>query len=816
MLDYIFNKIFLSIIICLTSFVLYAQKKEIQAIRTSSPPKIDGILDEDIWNNVPIATDFFQFEPYNGKPALQKTEVKLIYDDNALYIGAMLYDTAPDSILTELGKRDNDDLNADMFSMDLCPFNDGLNGLEFKVTASGVQIDAKYSADYHDANWNAVWKSKININDKGWSIEMKIPYSAIRFPKKDKQVWSVNFWRQIRRYREWSTWNYIDRKQDGILNQSGKVTGIENIKPPLRLSITPYLSAYLDKNPDNKKWTYPYNVGMDLKYGINESFTLDMTLIPDFGQVQSDDEILNLSPFETYYTEKRQFFTEGTELFTKGDIFYSRRVGSTPSEYDNVSDSLKVGEELIENPGETQLINATKISGRNKKGLGIGVFNAMTSNTCATIADSNGIERKIITQPFTNYNMIAFDQNLKNNSYVSIVNTNVSREKYSANVSGTDFRVANKKKSYAIEGKGIVSQKYYKNKTPVFGYMYKLELEKISGNFLFELSQNVLSDTYDPNDLGYLQQNNEFKNKLELNYNIYKPFWKLLNWFNGLEIEHSYLYSPRKFTGISININSYTTFKNYLSAGFDGSINPLGYNDYFEARVPGRVFVIPDFYVINAWLSQDYRKKLAIDCSAAIWQSSKSSQEAYGYGLSPRFRANNKMLFIYNFNNSISKNDIGYIDNSADTIYFGKRNIITITNTLTTRYIFNNKSSLNFRLRHYWSKVDYNSFYILNEDGSLDNTNYPDNQNINFNTFNIDLVYTWNFAPGSEISLVWKNAVYKQDDKLINKYFENLNNTINSPQINSFSVKILYYLDYQYLKKGKKTSQNELIEVPLK
>jgi len=801
MFRYILNKIFLSVIICLTSFVLYAQEKQIQAIRTSSPLKIDGILDEEVWNNVPVATDFFQFEPYNGKPASQKTEVKLIYDDNALYIGAMLYDAAPDSILTELSKRDNDDINADMFSMDICPFNDGLNGLEFKVTASGVQIDAKYSANYHDASWNAVWESKISINDKGWSIEMKIPYSAIRFPKKDKQIWNVNFWRQIRRYREWSTWNLIDRKQDGILNQSGKITGIFNIKPPLRLSFTPYLSAYLDKNPDNKNCTYPYNAGMDIKYGINESFTIDMTLIPDFGQVQSDDKILNLSPFEIYYTEKRQFFTEGTELFTKADIFYSRRIGSTPLGYDNISDSLKTGEEFIENPGETQLINATKISGRNKKGLGIGVFNAMTANTYATIADSNGIKRKFITQPFTNYNMIAFDQNLKNNSYISIVNTNVSREKYSANVSGTEFKIANNKKSYAIEGTGVVSQKYYNNKNPDFGYMYKLELEKISGNFLVEFSQKVLSDTYNPNDLGYLQRNNEFKNKLELNYNTYKPFWKLLNWFNEMEIEHSCLYSPRKFTGISINTNSHTTFKNYLSAGFNGDINPLGYNDYFEARVPGRVFVIPGFFEVNFWLSSDYRKKLAVDCSSGTWQSSKKSQKAYWYELSPRFRANNKMLFIYNFNKSINKNDIGYVDNNAGTIYFGKRDIVTITNTLTTSYIFNNKSSLNFRLRHYWSKVDYNSFYILNNDGSLDNTNYSAHQNINFNTFNIDLSYTWNFAPGSEISLVWKNAIYKEENKLISRYFENFNNTINSPQINSFSVKILYYLDYWYFKK---------------
>ncbi len=211
------------------------------------------------------------------------------------------------------------------------------------------------------------------ITDEGWVAEIEIPYSALRFPNNDLQTWGINFAREIRRIREISSWNFVDKKIDGILNQSGVVTGIENIKPPLRLSFEPYLSTSLLKEPESNAWDFKFNGGMDLKYGISESFTLDMTLIPDFSQVPSDDQVVNLGPFETYYSEKRQFFTEGVELFSKGDVFYSRRVGSEPMGYDDIEENYPP-ENIIENPEQTQLLNATKLSGRTSSGTGIGDF----------------------------------------------------------------------------------------------------------------------------------------------------------------------------------------------------------------------------------------------------------------------------------------------------------------------------------------------------------------------------------------------------------------------------------------------------------
>lgn len=796
-------------IFLLVHLLSYSQldKKQVKGVRITDYPKIDGFLTDDVWNHVFPATDFFQYEPYNGRPSTEKTEVKFLYDNTALYIGAMMYDSSPDSILTELGFRDADNLNADFLSVDISPYNDGLNAVAFKVTASGVQLDEKYGIDSHDENWDAVWQSAVKILDNGWSLELKIPYSALRFPDESKQTWGLNIWRSIRRKREIVTWNFIDKKIEGIIKQSGELTGLDDLKPPLRLSFVPYVSGYVEKLPEYNNWDYSFNYGMDLKYGINESFTLDMTLIPDFGQVQSDDKIYNLSPFEIYYDEKRPFFTEGTELFEKGNIFYSRRIGDTPDYYNSVEDSLKDGEYITDNPTKTKLINATKISGRTNKGLGIGLFNAMTSATYANISDSLGNERKVLTQPFTNYNMLVLDQNLKNNSYLSFYNTNVykGRDYITANVSGTEFRFFNKAGTYSLFGLLNVSQQYSLDTCPDLGFKYNVGLSKVSGNFRFSLSRMVESDKYDPNEIGFLKANNEVENQLTLRYNKYDPFWKLMNWYNSLSVFYETLYAPNKFTEFGFGFTSNATWKNYLTTGFQVYISPVNEHDYYEARTDGRVFIVPPCFDFNLWLSPDYRKPFIIDFSLGFGGSEKYNQKYYWFDIEPRWRVNDRFMLTFEseFENEI--NDIGYVTHREENneIIFGRRDIQTVENLFETSYIFNNKVALNFRIRHYWIVVKYQQYYLLAQYGYLDKTDYDEVNDFNFNAFNIDMIFRWEFAPGSELALAWKNDIITFQDKTAYDFFNNLKNTLNSPAANSFSVKILYYLDYQYFKKKR-------------
>jgi hypothetical protein len=545
---------------------------------------------------------------------------------------------------------------------------------------------------------------------------------------------------------------------------------------------------------------------------MNQSFTLDMILIPDFGQVQSDDEILNLSPFEVRYDEKRAFFTEGTELFNKGQVFYSRRIGGSPRGPQDIDDHLKMNEEVTRNPAETKLINATKISGRTSNGLGIGFLNAMTGAVDAEIEDSITNEtRTFRTQGFTNYNMLVLDQTLKNNSYVSFVNTNVlhAEDNYTANVTGGEFKLMNKENSYQIYGRGAVSQIY--TDSADLGHTYALQLAKTKGNFLFELTHIIESDTYDPNDMGYIQQNNESTWDVELSYNKKEPFWKVLNWHNEFSIRHTSLYKPRKYSDLEINFSSNTTFaKNYLHTGIYFETKPFKRYDYFESRVDGWRYNRHKMGYVNFWMSTDYRKRVAIDFRSGGWLAYNYNQYGYNYVIGPRIRFSDKWLLTYNFGVNTAFNTYGYIEDYTDAsgntiINFGQRDQQTYTNTLNTNYIFNNKTSLSLRVRHYWSRVEYTDFYRLEKNGDLSPSigydTYGEDQNYNYNAFTIDMKYLWRFAPGSEMAIVWKNAIYTSETNIINNFLDNLNNTFESSQINSISLKILYYLDYQYLVK---------------
>lgn len=789
------------------------ERKELNAIRVDKPPKIDGLLDDEVWDDLKPATDFYQYRPFNDRPATYKSEVYVTYDNNAIYVAAHLIDPSPDSILTELGVRDADlDMNADKFSIDISPFNDGINGFTFMVSASGVQTDVNRSSrgrrgfssgTQGDKNWDAVWKSKVNINDKGWDVEIEIPYSALRFPKNNIQEWGINFWRDLRRKDEYSSWNFVDREVRNQMNYLGVLKGINGIKPPLRLSLYPYISGYLQKSADDAEFHQTFNGGMDLKWGINQSFTMDVTLIPDFGQVKSDEKILNLSPYEVRYDENRQFFTEGTELFQRANLFYSRRIGSEPINCDDIEEGLGDAEEIIENPSQTRMINATKLSGRNSKGLGIGLLNAMTTDTNAKIKNTEtGEETSILTQPFTNYNILVFDQSLKNNSYVSLINSNTSMNEigYMANVTGTELRLNDKTNMYGIRGEAALSQQYHDNQANTFGYKYDISVGKFGGKIQYRMSRELTSDTYDQNDLGYMRRNNEIQNQLSFDYNIFKPFGKFLSFSSGLNLEYNQLYQPREFTELSIGVDARTTFVNRFNIFFFSRYLPMGQKDYYEPRVEGRYFKLNKSFMFYSRYGTDERKKLAVSGDMRIEKVfSQYEQTEYGFEVTPRYRMSDRFNFSVGTEYMYRKNDLGYVEDfGEDSVFFGMRQSPTWIYRINANYIFTNTISLGFDMRHYWSRVKYDdSYYFLNHDGSLSGTELDlQQEDINYNAFTIDMVFKWNFAPGSWLTAVWKNIV-DAEGSMIDNYLDNVENMFQESQLNSVSLKILYYIDYQ-------------------
>ncbi|MFP5471251.1 MAG: DUF5916 domain-containing protein [Bacteroidia bacterium] len=785
-------------------------------LRISSPITIDGELNEEVWKDAQIVEGFTQIAPVAGAPSSEKTSIKVMYDDEAFYVGAICY-ANKDNVSTILCQRDDYNANTDYISVMLDTYNDQLNGFVFSVSSMGVQYDAKiYSGDY-SSKLDMVWYSEVSITDFGWVAEMKIPYSAIRFAKKDEQLWGINFTRNISKAREESSWNVVRPDLENIVAQAGKALGIKNITPPVRLFFLPYVSSYA-RNFSNS-WDYSFNGGMDIKYGINEAFTLDMTLVPDFGQVVSDNFVLNLSPFEVRFDENRPFFTEGVELFEKADLFYSRRVGGTPVNLDNVYSSLNSDEQITSNPNTTMLFNASKFSGRNTSGLGIGIFNAVSAPQFATIENSlNDETRQIETSPLSNYNVFVLDQNLKNNSSVTLTNTNVMRSgtTYDANVTGVNTTLNTKDNAYAVASNFSASQKFYEDSLAL-GHNFGVWSGKQTGNFTFGAAYSQLSDLYDPNDMGFLSNNNVQNFYSEAAYTIYKPFWKLNRFWTNGTFNHSRLYAPNNFMSNTYDLGVGGFTKNFHAGGFgvEGSIGRI--YDYFEPRRDGYVWKGPSYVAPNIWISTNYQKVFALDVRTTYGMTPIDWRE-FSISISPRLRASDKIFIIYELFKDWKFNQQGYAipfygTPETDDLIFGKRNVNTTINTLDFNYTMTNKMGITFRLRHYWSKLDYQAFFELEQDGDFAETNItglnPDGSSIynnNFNAFTIDMVYRWVFSPASELNIAWKNNIFSSGNDVNLDYFNNLNGTLQTPQLNSFSIRLVYFLDYHVIK--NKLSKN--------
>ena len=800
--------------------------KQLSAKRTTQKVKIDGNLDEAAWKDAAIANGFIEFRPKVGatEDPANRTETYLMYDDEGIYFGGYLYERTKDSIASELTGRDGFG-NNDFIGIIFDTYKDNLNGFEYFITPLNEQMDAKQSpstnGNNEDFSWNAVWQSAAVIHPDGWSFEIFLPYSAIRFGDKKVQDWGLNITRRRQKTGQQFMWNPIDPNVNGFLTQEGYWTGVTNIKSPIRLQFSPYFSTYINHFPANqagvKNWTSQVNGGLDVKYGITPAFTLDATLIPDFGQVQSDNQVLNLTPFEVQFNENRSFFTEGTELFGKGNLFYSRRIGtSTPIHYYDVYNNLGANENVLKNPGEAKLINASKISGRTQQGLGIGVLNAITKTQYATIEDIVSKEkRKVETDPLTNYNVFVLDQTLKYNSSISLINTNVWRsgKDYDANVTAALFDFNDKKNMFNLGGKAAVSNLigYEAIDKTYSGYSQSLYFGKTSGRLNFNISQDFTDKKFNSNDLGYFTNNNFLDHSFYMGYKWIEPKGIYNRIFLNLNGNFSRLFSSigtidQKYQQSQINFNFNMQSKKLWWVGSFMNVS-FRENDFYEPRREGWFFRRGGSILVGSFFESNEAKKYSI-APEFIVRSFFNFYNGFSYRVSLRqsYRFSSKFSLSHRFSTNPRFNNIGYTysDNSNEII-FARRTINAFENILSAKYNFTNKMGITFRGRHYLSTVDNKDFYTLQNDGKLKaNPTFNKNTNRNVNIFNIDMVYTWQFAPGSFINIVWKNSAFNSNNLLEKNYFKNLSNTLEEDQNNNLSLKVIYFLDYLQIKKIKK------------
>ena len=614
-----------SLIIIATPMLLlgqseYLPKKVYEAYRVEVAPVINGVFDDEAWQQGNWEGDFTQLEPYADRPPSQQTEFKLAFDDANLYIAIKALDSAPDSITNRMSRRDNGD--GDMVFVVFDSYHDLRTGFTFGLSSAGVRFDMIQSnnGQHEDPTWDPIWLAKAQIHDWGWGAEMKIPFTQLRFNKKSKAVWGFEVARQVFRKNELSLWHPIPRNAPGFMHAMGELDGLQTIEPRKQLDLTPYSVAAMHTyeteagNPYAAGSDFKYNVGLDGKIGVTNNLTLDFTINPDFGQVEADPSEVNLTAFETFFEEKRPFFIEGKSITSfnvglgDGDVgndnlFYSRRIGRRPQGYPSLEN-----DEYASVPRFTRILGAAKITGKTEKGLSVGFVEALTADTKAII-DLDGTERKETIEPLTNYSLARVQKDFnKGNSIIGGAVTSAIRKldgtemdylHQNATTAGIDFTQYFKERNYMLNGALYMSNvqgseeavsntqqssaRYFQRpdanyltfdetRTALSGVGGKLEFGKIGGNWNFLFMNVFKSPGLELNDMGYMQLSDNVLNVLWTGYNFTEPFsiFRSLNLNNDVYISNDF---GGQITGIGYEYNINADFKNFWGAGIGGGWN---------------------------------------------------------------------------------------------------------------------------------------------------------------------------------------------------------------------------------------------------
>jgi len=575
-------------------------------------PVIDGKLDDASWNIVEWGSDFIENDPDENTPPTFQTAFKIIYDAKYLYIAIRSFDDDPSKIEKRLSRRDG--FAGDRVNVVLDSYYDKRTAFIFTVTAAGVKGDeiATDNGNNIDSSWNPVWYTKTSIDSKGWSAEMKIPLSQLRFGKSKEQIWGLNVVRNIFRANERSLWNRVPIDAPGFISESGELHGLINIKPQKQLEIQPFTVTQLNTyqkeggNPFRDGQDFDLNGGLDAKIGITNDLTLDLTVNPDFGQVEADPSAITLDGFEIFFREQRPFFVENKNIFdfnfadNQDNVFFSRRIGRSPQGYPSTGSG-----EFVNQPQFSTILGAAKFSGKTKNGWSIGVLESLTSKEYAEI-DNNGTRRKEIVEPGTNYfvGRLQKDFNDKNSYFGGIftatnrnIEGNLDFLRKAAYTGGFDFKHQWKNRKYYVLGNFIASRvegskasilntqtslthlfqrvdashvSVDPNRTSLSGTGGKFEFGKAStGHWLYSAGFIWRSPGLELNDIGFLRQADNMKQYANLSYQTLKPFGIFRNIRASLEQFTSYDFEGN-YNRMQYQFRLNFNFKNnsWISTGF--------------------------------------------------------------------------------------------------------------------------------------------------------------------------------------------------------------------------------------------------------
>ena len=827
-------------------------KKAYYATRTAIKPKINGKLDDECWQKVGTwAGDFIQQQPNQAQPPSQETEIKILYDNTYLYIAMKCYDNEPEKMRPVLGRRDVN--SGDMAGIAFDSYSDKQTAFEFNLTAAGQKIDLMHLGEYGwDYNWDAVWDGKTHVGDSAWYAEMRVPFSQLRYADKKEHVWGMHIWRWIDRLKEEDQWKLIPVDAPAMVYIFGELRGIKDIPYKRNFEVMPYAKGkYVSDANDN----FQAGFGLDGKIGVTSDFTLDYTINPDFGQVEADPSVLNLTSYEVFYDEKRPFFLEGNSILeygAEGDLlFYSRRIGSAPG----YTPSTSAGESLTM-PNQTSIINALKLTGKNRSGLSMGIINSMTARENATIY-SNGSERQETVEPFTNYFIGRVKQDFNEGSTVlggmmtstvrNIKDEHLEFLPDNSVTGGIDFQHNWLNRKYFVDLKSFFSRvngspdaisalqlnsrhlfqrpdaghlNFNGDKTSLQGWGGTMSGGKRSGKFRLIGTLNWRSPGVELNDLGYLRQADYIAEKVSMIYRVNKPNNILLNYYINLSQEYLWSYGGE-------NLNSKLQAHGRVQLKNMWRMDLVGRRNFFEIdtrQLRGGPSLRIDGNTSGQFFVQtNTSKDLFLGAGGYFSRNDDKISKANQYTFYVEYLIGNRFSLSSNTEYGITTNNNQYVmQKTVGKEYeyiVGKIDRKTISTTLRAELFVTPELSFQYYGNPYASVGKYTNFRKVADSNSLnmekrffdlqviesqgesflmDGSNFVRNltgssPDFNFQEFRSNFVARWEYKTGSTLYFVWTNTRSRYESSYQSSVFDSFKGISDVKAQNAFMVKVSFW-----------------------
>jgi hypothetical protein len=787
-----------------------AQTKVIRATRVEQPPEIDGVITEPAWQTASPVLDFTQYDPNEGAPPTEVTSVRILYDDDAVYVGAICYDSHPELIVRQLSRRDRS-TEADRFALMIDSYADRQSAFFFSVNVSGVQSDGVMTQAglMYDNTWDEVWHVETGVHLDGWSAEFRIPLNAIRFATDEPAAlaWGINFRRVIARKRETVEWVMVPRSEQLQIPYWGILEGVHDIEPTLHLDIAPYASGtLLSWSPESGRATSPEvdaQVGVDLKYGLSRSSTIDATINPDFGQVEVDQAVLNLTVFETLYPEKRPFFVEGAQFFTFGSsfdntpmsLFFSRRIGRAPTG----SPPAPAGGAIVDDPAVTTILGAAKLSGRSASGFAVGALAALTDREFATVRDSTGVETRMQTEPRASYNAVRLRQDYADGSWFGGMATLAAKDGMQPALSGGadwSYRVGGN--VHALDGYVAAARSAAGTEAGVAGRL--LFSRTAAEHWLYAGSYSFATRSFDPNDIGFFARPHDQGGYVQL---VYRE-----NYAAGTARRYAISLVPEarwNWDGVrtlaQVDLSPTVELQNFWRIGLTAVARIPAYDDA-ERGVLG-LYRRPAGGSATLTVVSDQRQAVAASVSAGfdadalqkrgvLAQALISVRPVPWLELNPsvyyqRVRAEETGVFagggIATVTDSTGTWSL-FGDRDLDQLDLGLRGIVTFTRTM----------SLQMYLQALVARGSYAGYRALTGPEAFRPAAVaPGTYDFNAVYFNANVLLRWEYLPGSTLYLVWTQTRYDAISDVAPSPGARLGDVPSVPHDDVFLAKVTYW-----------------------